>query len=160
MSVKKKSSGVASTPDSEAGTNPLIPFVPKKLDNNDKPPMVEITILNDPDKAATKNNSKQNEFPAIETFTGSSATMVIVLKRLQTEVFEHLGISNNNDTKVAEQLDCLLQVTTGRARDHRVENNLEMCLMSPNQPRKPLQETRKSCSNGLQKVRKTRRASL
>jgi hypothetical protein len=73
---------------------------------------VEITILKDPDKAATKDNTQKKEFPAIETFTGGSgATTVIVLKRLQTEVFEHLGISND-DTKVAGRLDYLLQVTS------------------------------------------------
>jgi hypothetical protein len=80
---------------------------------------VEITILKDPDKPATKDNTEKKEFPAIETFTGSGATTVIVLKRLQTEVFEHLGISNDN-TKVADRLDYLLQVTTGRARDQLV----------------------------------------
>jgi hypothetical protein len=73
---------------------------------------VEITILKDPDKPATKDNTEKKEFPAIETFTSSGATTVIVLKRLQTEVFEHLGISNDN-TKVADRLDYLLQVTTG-----------------------------------------------
>jgi hypothetical protein len=45
--------------------------------------------------------------------------MVIVLKRLQTEVYEHLGIANDS-TKVADRLDYLLQVTTGRARDQLV----------------------------------------
>jgi hypothetical protein len=57
MSAKKKSSGATSTSkgDCKAGLNPPIPFVPKKLDNNDNPPMVEITILKDPDKPATKD---------------------------------------------------------------------------------------------------------
>jgi hypothetical protein len=121
MSVKKKSSGAASTPkgDREAGLNPPIPFVPKKLDNDDNPPTVEITILKDPDKPATKDNTEKKEFPAIETFTGSGATTVIVQKRLKTEVFEHFGISNDN-TKVADCLDYLLQVTTSRARDQLV----------------------------------------
>jgi hypothetical protein len=40
---------------------------------------------------------------------------------LQTEVFEHFDISNNDDTKVADSLDYLLQVTTGRARDQLVQ---------------------------------------
>jgi hypothetical protein len=55
MSAKKKSSGPASTPkgDREAGLNPPVLFVPKILDDGDKPPMVEITILKDPDKAVT-----------------------------------------------------------------------------------------------------------
>jgi hypothetical protein len=121
MTVKKKSSGAASTPkgDREAGLNPPIPFVPKKFDDNDKPPTVEITILKDPDKPTTKDNTKKKEFSAIETFTGSGAITVIILKRLQTEVYEHLGISNDN-TKVADRLDYLLQVTTGRARDQLV----------------------------------------
>jgi hypothetical protein len=121
MSAKKKSSGAASTPkgDHEAGLNPPIPFIPKKLDDDDKPPTVEITILKDPDKAATKDNTEKKEFPAIETFTGSGATTVIVLKRLQTEVYEHLGITNDS-TKVADRLDYLLQVTTGHERDQLV----------------------------------------
>jgi hypothetical protein len=121
MSAKKKSSGAASMPkgDREAGLNPPIPFVPKKLDNDDNPPTVEITILKDPDKPSTKDNTEKKEFPAIETFTGSGATTVIVLKRLQTEVLEHLGISNDN-MKVADRLDYLLQVTTGCARDQFV----------------------------------------
>jgi hypothetical protein len=84
MSTKKKSSGAASTPkdDREVGLNPPIPFVPKKLDNDDNPPTVEITILKDPNKPATKDNTEKKEFPAIETFTSSGATTVIVLKRL------------------------------------------------------------------------------
>ena len=116
MNAEKKSSGAASTPkgDREAGLNPPIPFVPKKSDNNHNPPTVEITILKDPDKPATKDNTEKKEFPAIKTFTGSGATMVIVLKRLQMEVFEHLGIANKQ-TKVADRLDYLLQVCTGRA---------------------------------------------
>jgi hypothetical protein len=63
MSAKKKSSGAASTPkgDREAGLNPPIPFVPKKLDDDDKPATVEITILKDPDKAATKDNTEKKE---------------------------------------------------------------------------------------------------
>jgi hypothetical protein len=42
---------------------------------------------------------------------------VIILKKLQTEIFEQLGIAN---VKVDEQLDYLLQVTTSHARDHLV----------------------------------------
>jgi hypothetical protein len=42
---------------------------------------VEIMILKDLDKPATKDNTEKKEFPAIGTFTGSGATMVIVLKR-------------------------------------------------------------------------------
>jgi hypothetical protein len=45
---------------------------------------------------------------------------VTVLKRIQTEIFEHLGISNA-PSKVDDRLDYLLQVTTGRARDQLVE---------------------------------------
>jgi hypothetical protein len=91
------------------------------LDNNDKPQTVEITILKDPDKPATKDNIKKREFPAIETFTGSGATTMIILKRLQTEIFQHLGLSNNK-TKVTEYLDYLLKVTTGRLRDQLVSS--------------------------------------
>jgi hypothetical protein len=46
--------------------------------------------------------------------------MVTVLKKLQTEIFEHLGISSAAK-KVEDCLDYLLQVTTGRARDQLVE---------------------------------------
>jgi hypothetical protein len=38
---------------------------------------------------------EKKEFPTIDMFMGSSATTVIVLKCLHTEVFEHLGISND-----------------------------------------------------------------
>jgi hypothetical protein len=44
---------------------------------------------------------------------------VTILKKLQTEIFEHLGISNV-PKKVDDHLDYLLQVTTGRARDQLV----------------------------------------
>mmetsp|Transcript_17197 Transcript_17197/g.32552 ORF Transcript_17197/g.32552 Transcript_17197/m.32552 type:complete len:470 (+) Transcript_17197:1371-2780(+) len=124
MSSKKtKSSGSrGSTPkgDREAGLNPPIPFVPPKADDEKEPPTVEITILKDPSKSATKDNTEKKKFPAIESFTGSGATTVIVLKRLNMEVFEHLGISNDS-TKVEQRMDYLLQVTTGRARDQLVE---------------------------------------
>jgi hypothetical protein len=56
---------------------------------------------------------------AIETFTGNGAFVVTVLKKLQTEIFEHLGISNV-PKKVDDCLDYLLQVTTGHARDQLV----------------------------------------
>jgi hypothetical protein len=46
---------------------------------------------------------------------------VIVLKRLQTEVFQHLCISND-ETKVREHLDYLLQVTTGHVRRDQLVN--------------------------------------
>ena len=125
MSSKKtKSSGNrGSTPkgDREAGLNPPIPFVPPKADDDEKePPTVEITILKDPSKSATKDNTEKKSFPAIETFTGSGATTVIVLKRLNTEVFEHLGIVSDH-TKIEQRMDYLLQVTTGRARDQLVD---------------------------------------
>jgi hypothetical protein len=118
---KKKSSGRGSAPkgDREPGLTPPVPFVPPKVDDDDKPPTVEITIKKNPSKRASKDNTEKKEFPAIETFTGSGATTVIVLKRLQTEVFEHLGIANDY-RKVDERLDYLLQVTTGRARDQLV----------------------------------------
>eukprot|EP00557_Chaetoceros_sp_GSL56_P012168 CAMPEP_0176484630 /NCGR_PEP_ID=MMETSP0200_2-20121128/4560_1 /TAXON_ID=947934 /ORGANISM="Chaetoceros sp., Strain GSL56" /LENGTH=472 /DNA_ID=CAMNT_0017881123 /DNA_START=218 /DNA_END=1637 /DNA_ORIENTATION=- len=120
-SQKTKSSGRAPAPkgDREPGLTPPIPFVPPKVDDEDKPPTVEITILKDPSKKATKDNTEKKEFPAIETFTGSGATTVLVLKRMQTEVFEHLGIANDF-AKVEERLDYLLQITTGRARDQLV----------------------------------------
>jgi hypothetical protein len=68
MSAKVKSSGATSIPkgDREAGLNPPILFFPKKLDDNDKPPTVEITILKDSDKTATKDNTEKKEFPVIE----------------------------------------------------------------------------------------------
>ena len=50
---------------------------------------------------------------------GSSATTMIVLKCLQTEVFEHLGISNDL-MNVDEQLKYLLEVTTSHAWDQLV----------------------------------------
>ena len=94
---KKKSSGRGSAPkgDHEPGLTPPIPFVLPKVDDNDKPLMVEITIKKNPSKKAMKDNTEEKEFPAIETFTGSEASTMIVLKRLQTEVFEHLGIAND-----------------------------------------------------------------
>ena len=94
---KKKSSGCGTTlkGDREPGLTPPIPFIPPKVDDEEKPPMVEITIKKNPDKKATKDNTEKKEFPAIESFTGSGATTIAVLKRLQTEVFEHLGIGND-----------------------------------------------------------------
>jgi hypothetical protein len=71
-------------------------------------------------KKPTKVNTKKKTFSAIEAFTGNRAFIVTVLKRLQTEIFEHLGISNT-PKKVDDCLDYLLQVTTGRARDQLVE---------------------------------------
>jgi hypothetical protein len=65
MSAKKKSSGAVSAPkgDYEAGLNPpILPFVPKKFYDHDKPLTVEIMILKDPDKPArTKDNTPQKK---------------------------------------------------------------------------------------------------
>jgi hypothetical protein len=119
---KKKSSGCGSTlkGDCEPGLNPLIPFVPLKVDEGDEPPTVDITIKKNTKKKPTKVNTKKKTFSVIETFTGSGAFIVMVLKKLQMEIFEHLGISNA-PKKVDDQLDYLLQVTTaGHARDQLV----------------------------------------
>jgi len=80
--TKKKSSGRGSAlkGDREPGFTPPIPFVPPKVDDNDKPLTVEITIKKNPSKKATKGNTEKKEFPAIETFTGSGASTMIVLK--------------------------------------------------------------------------------
>jgi hypothetical protein len=67
---------------------------------------MEIMILKDPSKKQTKDNTEKKEFPTIEMFMGSSTTTVIILKSLQTEVFEHLGISNDI-TRVEEHLEYL-----------------------------------------------------
>ena len=51
MSVqKKKSSGRGTAPkgDHEPGLTPPIPFVPLKVDDEEKPPMVEVTIKKNP----------------------------------------------------------------------------------------------------------------
>lgn len=65
-------------------------------------PAMGFTILKDPDESARKDNIKKKEFLAIETFTGSTSgatsTTVIVIKKLQMEGFEHLGIAYD-DTK-------------------------------------------------------------
>jgi hypothetical protein len=80
------------------------------VDDYDEPPTVDITI---------KVNTEKKQFSAIEFFTGNGAFVVIVLKKLQTEIFEHLGIANVNK-KVDKWLDYLLQVTTSRAQDKLV----------------------------------------
>jgi hypothetical protein len=122
MSEKKKSSGRGSAPkgDREPGLTPPIPFVSAKMDESDEPRMVDITIKKNPSKKATKDNTEKKQFSAIETFTGNRASVVIVLKnKLQTEIFEHLGITHVNK-KVDEQLDYLLQITTSHAQDQLV----------------------------------------
>jgi hypothetical protein len=63
--------------------------------------------------------TEKKTFLAIETFTGNGAFIVTALKKLQTDIFKHLGISND-PKKVDDCLDYLLQVTTGRARDQLV----------------------------------------
>ena len=106
-SQKKKSSGHAPAPkgDHEPGLTPPIPSVPPKLEDGEKPAQtVEFTILKDPKKKPTKDNIEKKEFPAVETFTGSGATTVIILKCLQMEVFKHLGIANES-IKKEEHLD-------------------------------------------------------
>jgi hypothetical protein len=42
---------------------------------------------------------------AIETFTCNGAFVMIILKKLQTEIFEHLGITNDPKKKVEKRLD-------------------------------------------------------
>jgi hypothetical protein len=42
-----------------------------------------------------KGQTKKNELLAVKTFTGSGATMIIMLKRIQKEIFKHLGNANN-----------------------------------------------------------------
>jgi hypothetical protein len=86
------------------------------VDEGDEPPTVYITIKKNAKKKPTKVNTEKKTFSAIETFTGNGAFIVTVLKRLQTEILEHLGISNA-PKKVDDCLDYLLQVTTGRVRD-------------------------------------------
>jgi hypothetical protein len=92
---KKKSSGRGSTPkgDREPGLTPPIPFVPPKVDEGDEPQTVDIMIKKNLKKKTTKVNTEKKTFSAIETFTGNGAFVVTVLKRIQTEIFEHLGIS-------------------------------------------------------------------
>jgi hypothetical protein len=94
---KKKSSGRSSTPkgDSEPGLTPPIPFVPLKVDEGDEPPTVDIMIKMNAKKKTAKVNTEKKTFSAIETFTGNGAFIVTVLNRLQTEIFEHLGILND-----------------------------------------------------------------
>jgi hypothetical protein len=119
---KKKSSGRGSTPlkgDREPGLTPPIPFVPPKVDEGDEPPTVDITIKKNTKKKSTKVNTEKKTFLAIETFTGNRAFIVTALKKLQTDIFKHLGISNN-PKKVDDCLDYLLQVTIGHARDQLV----------------------------------------
>jgi hypothetical protein len=118
---KKKSSGHGSAPkgNREPRLTPPIPFVPAKVDDGDEPPTVDITIKKITSKKPTKDNTKKKHFSAIETFTGNGAFMVTVLKKIQTEIFEHLGIVNGHK-KVDERLDYLLQVTTNCARDQLV----------------------------------------
>jgi hypothetical protein len=89
-------------------------FVPVKVDDIDEPP-TEISHLKNPLKKATKDNSEKKQLLAIETFTENGAFIVIILKKLQTDIFEHLGITNVNK-KVDEQLDYLLQVNNGCTR--------------------------------------------
>ena len=82
---KKKSSGnapAAPKGDHEPGLTPPMPFILPKLEDDEKPETVEIMILKDPKKKPTKDNPKKKEFPAVETFTGSCATTVIVLKHM------------------------------------------------------------------------------
>ena len=75
-SQKKKSSGRAPAPkgDHKPGLTPPIPFILPKFKDGEKPQTVEITILKDPKKKPTKDNTEKKDFPAVETFTGSSAT--------------------------------------------------------------------------------------
>jgi hypothetical protein len=119
---KKKSSGCGSAPkgDREPRLTPPIPFVPPKVDKGDEPPSVDITIKKNTKKKPTKVNTETKTFSAIEMFTGIGAFVVTVLKKLQTEIFEHLGISND-PKKVDNCLDYLLQGTTGLARDQLVQ---------------------------------------
>jgi hypothetical protein len=105
--------------DREPGLNPPIPFVPPKVDEGDEPPTVDINIKKNTKKKLTKVNTETKTLSAIETFTGIGAFIVTILKKLQTEIFEHLGISNV-PKKVDDRLDYLLQVTTGHARDQLV----------------------------------------
>jgi hypothetical protein len=103
---KKKSSGHGSAlkGDREPGLTPPIPFVPMKVDDIDEPPTVDITIKKNLLKKPTKDNTEKKPFSAmIETFTRNGAFVVTVLKKMQTEIFEHLGITNNHK-KVDERL--------------------------------------------------------
>jgi hypothetical protein len=79
--------------------------------------IIRLLIKKNRSKKVTKDNTEKKQFLAIETFTGNGAFVVIILKKLQTEIFEHLGIVNNNK-KVDEHLDYLFQVTTSHARDY------------------------------------------
>jgi hypothetical protein len=65
------------------------------VDKEDEPPTVDITIKKNAKKKPTKVNTERKTFSAIETFTGNGAFIVTILKRLQMEIFEHLGISND-----------------------------------------------------------------
>jgi hypothetical protein len=99
MSDKKKNfsgRGPMTKGNHEPSLTPPIPFVPMKVDDSDEPLMVDITIKKNPLKKATKDNTKKKQFLAIETFTGNGDFLMIILKKLQTEIFEHLGIANVN----------------------------------------------------------------
>jgi hypothetical protein len=82
------------------------------VDKGDEPLTVDITIKKNTKKKLTKVNTEKKTFSAIETFTGNGAFIVTVFKKLQMEIFEHLGISNT-PKKVDDCLDYLLQITTG-----------------------------------------------
>jgi hypothetical protein len=105
-SQKNKSSSCGSTPkgDREPGLTPPIPFVPPKVEEGDDPPTVDIMIKKNTKKMPAKDNSEKKTFSTIETFTGYRAFAVTVLKKLQTEIFEHLGIANDHK-KVDDCLD-------------------------------------------------------
>jgi hypothetical protein len=81
---KKKSSGHRSAPkgDREPSLNPPIPFIPPKVDDDDEPPMADITLRKNPKKNPTKDNTEKKQYSAIETFTGNRAFIVTVLNKL------------------------------------------------------------------------------
>ena len=67
-----------------------------------------------------KDNTNKKELPAIETFTCSSASTIVMLKKPHAEIFERLEISHD-PAKVAKKLEYVLQVTTGHIRDKLVD---------------------------------------
>jgi hypothetical protein len=69
--------------------NPPIMFVTHKRDDEKIPLTVEIVILKDLRKMEMKDNTKKKELLATETFPSSGATTIIMLNRLQTEIFDH-----------------------------------------------------------------------
>jgi hypothetical protein len=87
------------------------------LDNDDNPPTVEITILKDPDKAATKDNTEKKDFPAIEIFTGSSATMVMTTGHTRDQL---VNIFKQGRQLFADLFDVLNETARAFFRDKKV----------------------------------------